>query len=33
MANADLLVGLVKAGTTGDNAAFRRHVESLIADR
>ena len=32
MANADLLVGLVKAGTTGDSATFRRHVESLIAD-
>ena len=32
MANADLLIGLVKAGTSGDNAAFQRHVESLIAD-
>lgn len=32
MANADLLIGLVKAGTTGDNPAFRRLVESLIAD-
>lgn len=32
MANADLIIGLVKAGTSGDNAAFRRHVESLIAE-
>lgn len=32
MANADLLIGLVKAGASGDSAAFRRQVESLIAD-
>lgn len=32
MANADLLIGLVKAGASGDNTAFRKHVESLIAD-
>lgn len=32
MANADLLIGLVKAGTSGDITAFRRHVETLIAD-
>lgn len=32
MANADLLIGLVKAGTSGDKAAFRSHVESLIAE-
>jgi len=32
MANADLLIGLVKAGTNGDNTAFRRQVESLIAE-
>jgi SpoVK/Ycf46/Vps4 family AAA+-type ATPase len=32
MASADLLIGLVKSGTTGDNSAFRRQVESLIAD-
>jgi SpoVK/Ycf46/Vps4 family AAA+-type ATPase len=32
MANSDLLIGLVKAGTAGDNVGFRRQVESLIAD-
>ncbi|MFM8330135.1 MAG: AAA family ATPase [Candidatus Methylumidiphilus sp.] len=32
MANADLLIGLVKAGTSGNAALFRRHVEALIAD-
>lgn len=32
MANADLLISLVKAGANGDNSAFRRQVESLIAD-
>jgi len=32
MANADLLIGLVKAGTSGNTALFRRHVEALIAD-
>lgn len=32
MANADLLISLVKAGASGDSAAFRRQVESLIAD-
>lgn len=32
MANAELLIGLVKAGVSGDVALFRRHVEALIAD-
>jgi len=32
MANADSLINLVRAGTSGDNAAFRRQVEALIAD-
>lgn len=32
MANADLLIGLIKAGTSGNAALFRRHVEALIAD-
>jgi len=32
MANADLLIGLVKAGTSGNAGLFRRHVEALIAD-
>lgn len=32
MANADLLIGLVKAGTSGNAALFRQHVEALIAD-
>lgn len=32
MASADLLIGLVKAGASGDAALFRRHVEALIAD-
>lgn len=32
MANADLLIGLVKAGASGNVALFRRHAEALIAD-
>lgn len=32
MANADLLISLVRAGANGDNTAFRREVEALIAD-
>lgn len=32
MANADLLIGLVKAGASGDAALFRRHAEALVAD-
>lgn len=32
MANADLLIGLVKAGTSGNASLFKQHVEALIAD-
>ncbi|NJM10639.1 MAG: ATP-binding protein [Synechococcaceae cyanobacterium SM1_2_3] len=32
MANADLLIGLIKAGASSDATLFRRHVEALIAD-
>lgn len=32
MARSDLLISLVKAGTTGDEATFRKVVESLIAE-
>ncbi len=32
MANADILIGLVKAGVSGDAVLFRRHAEALIAD-
>lgn len=32
MANANLLISLVKAGASGDSTLFRRHAEALIAD-
>lgn len=32
MARADLLLNLVKAGSTGDQALFRRTVEALVAE-
>lgn len=32
MARADLLVSLVKAGTTGDHALFRKTVEAIVAE-
>lgn len=32
MARADLLVGLVQAGSAGDRARFRQTVEALIAE-
>lgn len=32
MANAELLIGLIKAGASGDYAMFKRNAEALIAD-
>ena len=32
MARSDLLLSLVKAGTSGDQTLFRKVVESLIAE-
>ncbi len=32
MARSDLLISLVKAGTSGDRALFRKTVEALIAE-
>ena len=32
MARSDLLISLVKAGTSGDQALFRKVVESVIAE-
>jgi hypothetical protein len=32
MAQADLLISLVKAGATGDQSLFRRTVEAMVAE-
>jgi len=32
MARADLLLNLVRAGSSGDRALFRKALEALIAD-